>query len=161
MHIWTIEKWQKRIPASLIQPQSHIRIRTDKGVDDDLKIACRDFVRWVKREYFFPIPIYIYLKNQNMLKTMDGDTAVGTFFEPSAYSANPYIRIAAGDYAELVASLGRDNAIATILTVIAHEMTHYFQWINGIVLTEIGFERQANRYAQYILNEYAETRDHP
>lgn len=92
---------------------------------------------------------------------MDGDIAVGTFFEPAAYSITPYIRAAVGDYDELLASHGRDNAVATILMVIAHEMTHYFQWINDITITEIGRERQASRYARLILDEYAQTREHP
>lgn len=38
----------------------------------------------------------------------------------------------------------------------AHELTHYFQWINALKLTPIGRERQANAYARYITDEYAE-----
>ena len=48
-----------------------------------------------------------------------------------------------------------------ILLTIAHELTHYFQWINALKLTPIGQERQATKYARYILDEYAETREHP
>ena len=43
----------------------------------------------------------------------------------------------------------------------AHELTHYFQWINSIKLTPIGKERQATNYADYVLEDYAETREHP
>ena len=53
---------------------------------------------------------------------------------------------------------GKENAPASILLSAAHELTHYFQWINGIQLTELGYERQAKRYAELILDEYAETR---
>lgn len=161
MHIWTIEKWKKQIPDAFVQRKNSIHIRADQGVNRDLKNACREFAKWLKEEYNFPLPIYIYLKNKNVLKTMDGDIAVGTFFEPASYSITPYIRAAVGDYDELLASLGRDNAVATILMVIAHEMTHYFQWINDITITEIGRERQASRYARLILDEYAQTREHP
>lgn len=52
-------------------------------------------------------------------------------------------------------------ALAATLSTIAHELTHYFQWINSLQLTPIGEERQAARYAGYILDEYAETREHP
>ena len=69
--------------------------------------------------------------------------------------------IAAGDYDDLCRKWGRDNALAAILNTIAHELTHYFQWINSLQLTPIGEERQAARYAGYILDEYAETREHP
>ena len=56
---------------------------------------------------------------------------------------------------------GKDSALTAILSTIAHELTHYFQWINALKLTPIGQERQATNYARYILDEYAETREHP
>lgn len=161
MHIWTIEKWRRFVPEADVHARSCICVRADRGVDGDLNAACRNFIRWIKSEYRFPLPICVYLKNQRALKTMDGDTAVGTFFEPTSCSTRARIRIAAGDYDELRAASGRDNAIATILTVVAHEMTHYFQWINQLTLTERGRERQANQYARFILDEYAQTREHP
>lgn len=161
MDIWKIEKWRKHLPASVVQAQSCVDVCADKGVETDLEKACVQFVDWLKREYLFPIPICVHLKNGTILKTMDGDTAVGTFFEPPSYAGCPNIRVAAGDYGDLVLSDGRDNAVAAILTVIAHEMTHYFQWINGIHFSGFILEWQATRYARRILAAYAETRDHP
>lgn len=161
MHIWTIEKWKRYIPNDSIQPVSRIYLRADKGVDEDLKCACRAFIRFLKRGYYFPVPIYIYLKNQIKLKALDGDFAVATFFEPDSFADQPYIRIAVGDYPALLASCGRDDAIASILSDIAHELTHYFQWINALKLTDIGRERQARQYANYILSEYSQTCEHP
>ena len=86
---------------------------------------------------------------------------VGSFFEPFSYLDEPYIRIAAGDYNELANHLGKDNALASILLSLAHELTHYYQWINNIQLTPVGREWQAARYANYIIDEYASTREHP
>lgn len=57
--------------------------------------------------------------------------------------------------------MGKDSALTAILITIAHELTHYFQWINALHLTPIGQERQATKYARYILDDYAETREHP
>ena len=57
--------------------------------------------------------------------------------------------------------LGKDNALASILLSLAHELTHYYQWINNIQLTPTGRERQATKYANYIIDEYASTREHP
>lgn len=37
---------------------------------------------------------------------------------------------------------------------IAHELTHYYQWINGLQYTEVGEERQAKRYATKIVENY-------
>lgn len=161
MHIWTIQKWINHVPKTYICEKSYIRIRSDKGIDVDLKTACRNFVLWAKKEYYFPLPIRIYLKSQETFRAFDGDDVVGAFFEPSDYLSLPYIKVATGDYLKMVDLYGRDDAIATILTVIAHEMTHYFQWVNGLSLTDRGRERQAIQYSHFILAEYAETRDHP
>ena len=161
MHIWTIERWKRYASPELITPKSRIQLRCDENTNEDLKLACRCFIQWVKKEYYFPIPLCVHLKKQVLLKTKDGETAVGTFFEPTDNSALPYIRIATGDYPDLLDSMGRDDAIATILTVIAHEMTHYFQWLNALPLTERGRERQAAQYSHFILDEYSQTRAHP
>lgn len=64
-------------------------------------------------------------------------------------------------YNELANHLGKDNALASILLSLAHELTHYYQWINNIQLTPMGRERQATKYANYIIDEYASTREHP
>jgi len=161
VHIWTIERWKRYVPPQLITSKSHIHLLCDKNTNGDLKVACHHFIQWAKKEYYFPIPLHVKLKNQVLLKTKDGGTAVGTFFEPDAYSALPYIKVATGDYPDLLDSLGRDDALATILTVVAHEMTHYFQWINALPLTERGRERQATQYSHFILDEYSQTREHP
>ena len=161
MHIWTIERWKRYASPELITPKSRIQLHCDKNTNEDLKLACRHFIQWVKKKYYFPIPLCINLKKQALLKTRDGGTAVGTFFELTDDSVLPHIRIATGDYPDLLDSLGRDDAIATILIVIAHEMTHYFQWINALPLTERGRERQAAQYARFILDEYSQTRAHP
>lgn len=92
---------------------------------------------------------------------MDGDKVYGTFFEPDDFLVEPYIRIATGDYQEMQRKYGKDNALASILQTIAHELTHYFQWINQIENTSVGAERQATRYSRLILDEYAKTREHP
>ena len=72
---------------------------------------------------------------------MDGEMVSATFF-------GPYDN-------------GRDNAVFAILYSVAHELTHYFQWVNGLELTAIGEERQAAYYADIIIDEYMDVYDHP
>lgn len=55
---------------------------------------------------------------------------------------------------------GKDNALYSILVVLTPELTHYFQWINGLQLTESGEGRQANNYAYKVFGEYAEELEH-
>ena len=57
--------------------------------------------------------------------------------------------------------MGKGQCIDGNLAYNRHELTHYFQWINALELTPIGMERQATKYARYVLDDYAETREHP
>lgn len=159
MHIWTKRNWEKVLPCSDIR--SGLRLRFDASVDPDVKNACLKFAKWLRKTYCFPLRVPIYVKSKRVLKTIDGEGAVGTFFEPYDYSFEPYIRIATGDYIELKNSIGKDNALATIIESLSHELTHYFQWINGLQHTPEGSELQAAKCARYIVDEYAMTCDHP
>lgn len=85
----------------------------------------------------------------------------GTILLPDSLYVEPNIRLATGDYNDLEAEIGKDNALAAIICCLIHEVTHYYQWINCVTLTEIGIERQATAYTNIILDEYAQTREHP
>lgn len=161
MHIWTFEKWKKYINVDENGHRFGLRLRFDKGVDTEVKRACKEFAKWLRIEYVFPKRVVVYIKSSCQIKALDGELVSGTFFGPYDYCHEPYIRIATGDYSELLNELGKDNALAAILYSLAHELTHYFQWINHLSLTEIGEERQAKFYSKYIIREYSETKEHP
>lgn len=161
MHVWTLDTWMKYYENGKYKTRSGLRLRIDKEVDLEVKRACKEFCKWLRTEYYFPIRVSIYLKSANLIKALDGDMVVSTFFEPASRCDEPYIRLATGDYLEMLSNNCKDNALAAIIGSIAHELTHYFQWINDVKLTEIGYERQARAYVQFILDEYAETREHP
>jgi hypothetical protein len=119
-------------------------------------------VAFLRKEYFFPLRVVAYIKNKKKIRAMDGDLVYGTFWSmEDDYTVEPYIRVAAGDYLDLCDRWGKDSALTAILLTIGHELTHYFQWINALELTPIGMERQATKYARYVLDDYAETREHP
>ena len=161
-HIWTLENWKNNIDLNKEQHRTGLRLRFDKGVDNEVRRACKEFAVYLRKEYFFPVRVVVYIKNYPKIIAMDGDKVYGTFWRmDDDYTVEPRIRIAAGDYTDLCSKWNKDSALTAILTTIAHELTHYFQWINSLSLTPIGEERQATKYAGYILDEYAETRDHP
>ena len=84
---------------------------------------------------------------------MDGDKVYGTFWSMyDDYNIEPHIRVAAGDYMDLCHKWGKDSALTALLSTIAHELTHYFQWINALKLTPIGQEREINALSQKILD---------
>ena len=161
MHIWKLRTWEKYYDLSDAKHRTGLRTRFEKGVDPEVRAACLRFCAWLRTEYFFPIRIPIYFKQAARIKAMDGELVSATFFEPVNRQDEPYARIATGDYQQLKEKIGRDNALASILLSVAHELTHYFQWINDIRLTAIGEERQASRYARFILDEYADVVEHP
>lgn len=159
MNLWKCNNWKNIFYNKQIR--SGARLKFDAEVDIEVRRSCKEFLCWLRRQYYFPIRIPIYIKSANKIKALDGDIVSATFFEPIDYSVEPYIRIAAGEYIDDCKIYGKDNAIAGILHSIAHELTHYYQWINGIKLTEKGYEQQAYYYSKLIVYEYSKTRKHP
>ena len=119
----------------------------------ELKEECKHFAAWLRNEYIFPVRVPIYFKNYVKLRCIDGATASAAFFRPDSYFDEPYIRIAVGDYRELCEDWGEIEALFAVLRDIAHELTHYFQWINRLELTAVGEERQATNYSRRIVND--------
>ena len=159
MDVFRINKWQdyyREHPS-----KSGLRVRCDKLVDPEVKRAIKACAAWLRSEYVFPKRVRVYVKADRRIKARNGERVCGTFFRPADRCAEPYIRIAAGDYLELLDEMGKDNALASILLTFMHEMTHYFQWLNDLDLTLTGEERQATNYSRKLLNLYATTREHP
>lgn len=129
-------------------------MRIDKDVDATVRVFCLDFAKWLRKEFRFPVRVNVYVKKDYRIKAKDGDMVVGTFWRPAENSSYPYIRLATGDYYELVEDRGEENAMWAILASFAHELTHYYQHINDLQLTLIGEERQANAYTKRILKAY-------
>lgn len=73
----------------------------------------------------------------------------------------PYIKVATGDYEENAERWGKEDALRANLCSIAHELTHYYQWIKRHEEWASGertdyFERQALYYAEKIVEDYEE-----
>jgi hypothetical protein len=161
MHIWTLNNWDKYFDLNNKNIYGGLHLKFDKDVNIEAKRAFKEFCKWLRNEYYFPIRVIVYVKATYRIKALDGEMVCATFFEPYDFNSKSYIRIASGDYNDLLEEHGKDNALAVLLSSLAHELTHYFQWINQVKLTEIGIERQAKSYANLIVDEYANTRDHP
>lgn len=159
MNIWTIDKWKDYYSEH--PHRSGLRVRYEKSVDPEVKRAIRECVCWLRSEYVFPKRVQLYVKSARRIRAKNREMVCGTFFRPADRNEEPYIRIATGDYAELLEKRGKDNALAAILYTLIHELTHYFQWLNDLDLTLIDEERQATNYSESIMDDYAKTRDHP
>ena len=105
--------------------------------------------------------IPIYFKNVPYIKAKDGDHVSAIFFGPYERYIEPFISISLGKFADDVNIYGYKNCIIGIFNSITHELTHYFQWINSLELTEEAEESQAERYSRMIVYDYAEVKEHP
>ena len=140
-------------------PRQGLRIRCDQGVHPEVRRACLEFSKWLRKEFEFPIRVVVYLKKDYQIKNkFTKELVSATFFAPFDKSEEPYIRVSTGDYIELLEENGRDDALAAILSSIAHELGHFFQWIDDLEMDEEGEE---NKISEYMLDLYSQTRDHP
>ena len=160
MNIWESNNWSI-INESSYSHRTGLRLRFENGIDSEIKRSCTEFCKWLRKQYYFPIRVPIYFKKSEFIISKSGEKFSAIFFEPFDRHNESYIRIATGDFNGIKQRTCNDDALAAILCSISHELTHYFQWINDIRLTEIGEERQAKSYAHIIVDEYAKTRAHP
>jgi hypothetical protein len=99
----------------------------------------------------------VYLLPGERVRTIHGDLVSASIFLPWERTEEPYIRIATGDYPALRRKRGRDNALASFLNSLSHEVIHYRQWIDTGDSTEHGVVAHASR----LVDRYAATVDHP
>lgn len=158
-YVWCLSKWKKYIEVTTEGHKCGLRMRYEYGVNPEVRKQLDKFVKWLRQEFIFPLRLNVYVKQAKYIMAKDGDVVVGTICLPANYTEYPYIRLATGDYLELVEELGRDKAILAILHTFAHELTHYYQHINNLALTKVGEERQAEEYADDIVLEYVKVLD--
>ena len=156
MNLWKQHKKTKNDAKN-----QNLMLHFDPDIEPKLKTLYLSFSRWLRKEYYFPVRVPVYIKAAKFIKAVDGDEVSATFFWPFERDVEPYIRVATGDYYDLEVENGEDNALAAILHSIAHELTHYYQWILSKEMTVDEEEKQAVRIASYVIGKYRLTRDHP
>ena len=161
-HVWMLDDWMKNKTLNDGEMKRGISFRFDSTIHEELRRQCLGFSNYLRTEYFFPLKITVYIKDKRKVRASDGDFCEGIFASKSDdFSKEPCIYIAGGKYSEKKTQEEKDNELAWILWTIAHELTHYFQWINDLPLTEIGMERQANKYGYFLFDEYNEYKNNP
>lgn len=156
--LWECKEWNIFVDNNC---RKGIRLRFDKEVDKEVKRSCKEYVSWLRTQYDFPVRIPIYFKSSKYVTTSTGEKCSALFFGPYNKSLEPYIKVSVGDYQDLLKEVGKDNALAAILCSITHELSHYYQWIKDYDILLEKCERQAKYYATVIVDDYAETREHP
>lgn len=151
MNPWKSQNYKKIYDNQDIR--TGIALRFEKGVHGDIKSLFTDFTKWLRKNYYFPIRVLVYVKESETIKLMNGSMAWGSFRYFDTFD-EPYIRIPTGDYLKQAENEGKENAAYTILSSFVHELTHYFQWVNQFEQTDRGSEWQANYYRNRIIDLY-------
>jgi hypothetical protein len=133
-----------------------LRVRGERG-NAVVRRAIIRYAVWLRQEFEFPVRVPVYLLPGKTVRTIHGNHVSASFFAPWDRSVEPYIRIATGDYADERRRRGRDDALASFLTSLSHEIVHYRQWIE----TGRIWESRVASEAVAITRRYAETTDRP
>lgn len=136
--------------------KSGLRIHRRKGHPEVCNALIR-FAKWLRTVKKFPVRVNVYLSHLERVRAKDGDQCTGLIWIPDEPNYYPHIRLATGDYELLKKEKGRDNALASYLASLAHELIHYGQWLEYNDM----WERGVNRKASTLVNRYAQTTDHP
>ena len=115
------------------------------------------YAKWLRCHYEFPIRVPVYLSPHEEIVTMHGRKVCASFFAPWDRKEEPYIRMATGDYPAMKKERGRDNALASIINSLSHEVVHYQQWVE----TGEIWERGVGVKATAMLRRYARDVDRP
>ncbi len=136
--------------------RSGLRIRGARG-HPEVRGALIRYAKWLRKHYEFPVRCPVYLFPSEQITAQDGDRVSATFFAPYDRNVEPFIRIATGDYPDLLRIHGRDDALAANIVSLSHEVIHYFQWIKTGTITERGVIKKA----ESMLDLYALDVDRP
>ena len=107
-------------------PREGLRLRSEQGVHPEVRQASINFCKWLRTQISFPIRVVIYLKKgYEIQNSTTKEWVSATFFGLYDKEVEPYIRIATGDYEELIEKRGKNDALYAMLESIAHELTHF------------------------------------
>ena len=129
-----------------------ISLRFDSGIELELRKIFIDFTKWLRKNYFFPVHINVYIKNCEKILLWNGNLLYGSFRYYAQKSA--HILIAAKIEENLTKKHSRKDIYEMILSSFSHELTHYFQWVNCFDQTDAESERQANYYRYRMIEKY-------
>lgn len=115
------------------------------------------YARWLRSHFDFPVRLRVYLSPCKRIVTIHEEEVTASFFHPFDEREYPYVRIATGDYSELLEERGRDDTLAAFLCSLSHELVHYWQWIETGETTERGVAVRARN----LVSSYADDVDSP
>ncbi len=127
-----------------------IRYKTNE-IDSFVLERLGSFVSFLRKKYYFPIRLNVLFCNTSCFRHhIDNHVYYGAFYSMDDEKRMVYPRIS------IAAKVTDTNTMENIFFTLAHEITHYYQWyfIEDEKRTSKSLEREANKWAEYILNLY-------
>ena len=148
MNIW--QRFEKDRTAEY--NDAGISFHYEKGLDPELKKKYLAFAKWLRKTYFFPVRLNVYILNREMVRLRSGEWAYGSFRWYKQRS--PRIKVPSRITPESSADHTPDEIHDTIMSSLVHELTHYYQWVLRLDQSDAVSEKQANHYRYRILDMY-------
>ena len=127
-------------------PKSNLLLHFHSDIDPNIKQRICNFVRYLRKKFYFPVRCNVYFCNQEKFHSSKGGYCYGIFFsnEESNRLLYPQIYIPV------------NNEEYQIYHSLCHELTHYFQWYfyDDKNKNNRSLEIQASKYANGILEDY-------
>lgn len=145
MDIWKSENWKVFYSDKKVRTGLHTRF--DTQIPPEIKWPCYMFCEWARDYYEFPIRVTIYFKASDTVRAMSGEQVSGKCGKPYNRLEEPHITIATGavgDFQKQCQKYGLEDTIFAILCTIAHELTHYYQWLNNTRQGDTEIEHRKN-----------------
>lgn len=111
------------------------------------------FTKWLRACFEFPIRVHVHIFNAKRILSRSNELCYGICFIPDDPNEDVSVYIAGG-YKDDGDLQNLRNFTWTTIGTLAHELGHYYQYINLVSLTDRGREWQATYYAHKILSEY-------
>lgn len=143
--------WESYERANCLQNTTQIQLDIEKGIDPELRKKFILFVRRLRKNYIFPVPVSIYIANSEKVTLRSGRQTYGSF----RWFANrtPRIKIPAAYEKSALEKNGKEELDIMILSSLIHELTHYYQYCTDLDQSNAVSERQANYYRYMIVEK--------
>ena len=127
-----------------------LRLIVHNGVDAEIVETIRDYLRFIRKRYFFPIRCYIHLTNNEKYRSNDKGFCSGVFF-PSTEKPKRYPSI----YLPAKMPSGAQG-LSLRLFDLTCLLTYYYQWYFNCEkdYSHRSLEIEATKAADYLVYEY-------
>lgn len=150
--LWSTDRYSPELLHRTVR-KGGLELRFGRRVHPFVRREITTYCRWLRANYRFPVQAKVYIPSALKILSRTGDLCWGTCLIPDDPDDSAYIHVAGGFRQSLSEEERRSFLYATLGTL-THELSHYFQYINRVDLTERGMECQATRYAHQVLDEY-------